>query len=146
MRFPFAPPPTAQVAGLTQARPRTDSPPVANSIAAENERGNVTTIVVVGAGLAGVRTVERLRARGFDGRLVLLGAEFRLPYDRPPLSKEVLRGTRQESLLRSLADYDRLNAELRCGQRATGVDVGRRVVQLEDNEVRRDYRASRSCA
>ena len=98
----------------------------------------MTTVVVVGVGLAGVRTVERLRARGFDGRLVLLGAEFRLPYDRPPLSKEVLRGTRQESLLCSLADYDRLNADLRCGQRATGVDVSRRVVQLEDNEVRFD--------
>jgi NADPH-dependent 2,4-dienoyl-CoA reductase/sulfur reductase-like enzyme len=50
------------------------------------------TIAVVGASLAGLRAVETLRRRGFDGRLVLIGAERELPYDRPPLSKEVLRG------------------------------------------------------
>ena len=49
-------------------------------------------IVVVGASLAGLRAVETLRREGFDGRLVLVGAEPHLPYDRPPLSKELLAG------------------------------------------------------
>ncbi len=55
---------------------------------------------MVGAGLAGLRTVERLRQRGYQGRIVLLGAERHLPYDRPPLSKQVLRGERDDPWLR----------------------------------------------
>ena len=47
-------------------------------------------VVVAGAGLAGLRTVEELRARGLAGRITLIGAEPRPPYDRPPLSKKVL--------------------------------------------------------
>ena len=49
-------------------------------------------IAVVGASLAGLRAVEALRARGFDGRIDWIGAEPHEPYDRPPLSKQVLRG------------------------------------------------------
>lgn len=45
------------------------------------------TYVVVGASLAGARAVEALRNEGFDGRIILVGAEYHLPYDRPPLSK-----------------------------------------------------------
>ena len=51
------------------------------------------TIVVVGASLAGLRAAETLRSEGYDGRLVLVGAEDHLPYDRPPLSKQLLAGT-----------------------------------------------------
>ena len=47
-------------------------------------------VVVVGAGLAGLRTAEELRERGFAGSITLIGAESRPPYDRPPLSKKVL--------------------------------------------------------
>ena len=50
------------------------------------------SIVVVGASLAGLRVVENIRKKGYQGRLVLVGDETRTPYDRPPLSKEVLRG------------------------------------------------------
>ena len=49
-------------------------------------------VVVVGAGLAGVRSVEALRARGFAGTITLIGEEAHRPYDRPPLSKSVLLG------------------------------------------------------
>ena len=47
-------------------------------------------VVVVGAGLAGLRVVEELRAHGFGGAVTLIGAEDRPPYDRPPLSKKVM--------------------------------------------------------
>jgi NADPH-dependent 2,4-dienoyl-CoA reductase/sulfur reductase-like enzyme len=50
------------------------------------------TIAVVGASLAGLRAVEALRQEGFDGHLTLVGAEPHLPYDRPPLSKQLLAG------------------------------------------------------
>jgi len=52
-----------------------------------------STVLVVGASLAGWRAVETLRAEGFDGKISLIGQERHLPYDRPPLSKQVLAGT-----------------------------------------------------
>ena len=51
------------------------------------------TVAVVGTSLAGLRAIETLRREGFDGRIVAIGAEPHLPYDRPPLSKELLAGT-----------------------------------------------------
>ena len=51
-----------------------------------------STFVIVGAGLAGAKAAETLRAEGFDGRLLLLGEEAERPYERPPLSKAYLRG------------------------------------------------------
>ena len=50
------------------------------------------TFVIVGASLAGAKAAETLRTEGFDGRLVLIGAEHERPYERPPLSKDYLRG------------------------------------------------------
>jgi NADPH-dependent 2,4-dienoyl-CoA reductase/sulfur reductase-like enzyme len=50
------------------------------------------SVVVVGASLAGLRAAETLRREGYDGHLTLVGAEPHLPYDRPPLSKEMLAG------------------------------------------------------
>ena len=50
------------------------------------------TFVIVGAGMAGGKAAETLREEGFDGRIVLVGAESHRPYERPPLSKEYLRG------------------------------------------------------
>jgi NADPH-dependent 2,4-dienoyl-CoA reductase/sulfur reductase-like enzyme len=94
------------------------------------------TIVVVGASLAGLRAVEALRRLGYDGRLVLVGAEPHRPYDRPPLSKEVLRGTREPDRI-ALAKpeaFDTLDLDLRLGTRATAVDLRARVVVLEDGE------------
>ena len=53
---------------------------------------NEQTHVIVGASLAGAKAAETLRQEGFDGRVVLVGAEHERPYERPPLSKEYLRG------------------------------------------------------
>jgi 3-phenylpropionate/trans-cinnamate dioxygenase ferredoxin reductase subunit len=57
---------------------------------------NEKTFVIVGAGLAGAKAAEVLRDEGFDGRLILIGEEADRPYERPPLSKEYLRGEAKE--------------------------------------------------
>ena len=54
--------------------------------------GQPEHVLVIGAGLGGVRTAEQLRAAGFQGRISLVGAESHVPYDRPPLSKQILTG------------------------------------------------------
>jgi NADPH-dependent 2,4-dienoyl-CoA reductase/sulfur reductase-like enzyme len=94
------------------------------------------TIAVVGASLAGLRAVETLRRRGFDGRLVLIGAERELPYDRPPLSKEVLRGDwdAERTALRKPESYADLALDLRLGRRAVALDAAGRALELDDGE------------
>ncbi|MDQ1624646.1 MAG: 3-phenylpropionate/trans-cinnamate dioxygenase ferredoxin reductase component [Actinomycetota bacterium] len=76
-------------------------------------------VVVVGAGLAGLQTVVALRGAGYAGALTLLGAEPRPPYDRPPLSKELLRGETDDSTLD--ADWAALGVDLQLGRAATGL-------------------------
>ncbi|HET7652551.1 MAG TPA: FAD-dependent oxidoreductase, partial [Acidimicrobiales bacterium] len=85
-------------------------------------------IVVVGASLAGLRAVEGLRANGYTGALTLVGAESRLPYDRPPLSKDVLAGETDPRLLELRSDdkWPELDVRLRLGVRATGLDIAGR--------------------
>jgi 3-phenylpropionate/trans-cinnamate dioxygenase ferredoxin reductase component len=73
-------------------------------------------VVVVGAGLAGLRVAEELRANGYAGVLTLIGAERRPPYDRPPLSKKVLMGELDDTSLR--ADLGSLTIDARFGERA----------------------------
>jgi NADPH-dependent 2,4-dienoyl-CoA reductase/sulfur reductase-like enzyme len=96
-------------------------------------------VVVVGAGLGGLRTVEFLRAEGFSGRISLVGDEAHEPYDRPPLSKQILAGTWPEeraTLHRGeLAD---LNVSLHLGRSAISLDDG--AVELNDG-VRLHYDA-----
>jgi 3-phenylpropionate/trans-cinnamate dioxygenase ferredoxin reductase component len=77
-------------------------------------------VVVAGAGLAGLRTAEELRARGFTGQITLIGAEARPPYDRPPLSKKVLTEPALDPSLR--ADFGVLDVDFRPGEEATGLD------------------------
>ena len=79
-------------------------------------------IVVAGAGLAGLRTVEELRARGYAGAVTLVGAETRPPYDRPPLSKRLMSGELDDTTLRD--DLATLGVGLRSGETATGLDDG----------------------
>jgi len=90
-------------------------------------------VVVVGAGLAGLRTVEGLRSAGHHGPITLIGAEERRPYDRPPLSKQVLRGERDLIPLRG-DDYAPLNVDLRLGAAASSLDATRKVVVIAGGE------------
>ncbi len=94
------------------------------------------TFVVVGASLAGATAALALREEGFDGRLVLVGAEEEPPYERPPLSKEYLRGERpfEKLLVRPAETYDELEIELRLGVAAQSLDPSRRELELADGE------------
>jgi 3-phenylpropionate/trans-cinnamate dioxygenase ferredoxin reductase subunit len=94
------------------------------------------TFVVAGAGLAGARAVETLRAEGFEGRLVLVGDEPDRPYERPPLSKDYLRGDaeRETIYVHPEAFYAEHGVELRLGRRAVELDVGERELVLDDGE------------
>ncbi|QMU80148.1 oxidoreductase [Streptacidiphilus sp. PB12-B1b] len=89
----------------------------------------VQRIVVVGAGIAGMQTALALRERGYDGGLTLLGAEPHPPYDRPPLSKDVLLGKAEHS--RFEVDYPGLGVELLLGRRALAPDTARRTLRTE---------------
>src|SRR5215472_4953528 len=87
-------------------------------------------VVIVGAGLAGLRTAEELRARGYAGALTLIGAEVRPPYDRPPLSKKVLTGEIDDTGLRP--DVDALGIDLRLDE--TAVQLGDDVLRTRAAE------------
>jgi 3-phenylpropionate/trans-cinnamate dioxygenase ferredoxin reductase subunit len=78
-------------------------------------------IVVVGAGLAGLRTVQALRARGYEGALSLVGAETHEPYDRPPLSKAVLAGEADVPVYP--VDWEQLRCALLLGRRAESLTL-----------------------
>lgn len=95
------------------------------------------SIIVVGASLAGWRAVETLRSEGFDGDITLVGEELHLPYDRPPLSKQVLAGTWPPEKA-VLADRKR-SSELRVhevlGHRAVRLDAAARQVEIDDGTV-----------
>jgi NADPH-dependent 2,4-dienoyl-CoA reductase/sulfur reductase-like enzyme len=85
----------------------------------------MSRVVVVGAGIAGVRAVEALRAEGYDGALTVVDADSELPYDRPPLSKEFLTGALDEDDLRiwSLERVAELDVDLRLATTAVGLDA-----------------------
>ena len=89
-------------------------------------------VVVVGASAAGLSAAEGLRRAGYPGRITLVGEEAHLPYDRPPLSKQLLCGTWEADrlLLRTPDAIDALGLELRLGERAVALDTGRREVAL----------------
>jgi 3-phenylpropionate/trans-cinnamate dioxygenase ferredoxin reductase component len=92
-------------------------------------------VVVVGGGLAAASAIGTLRDEGFDGRIVLIGEEELPPYERPPLSKEYLRGEETEPRhIRSIAWYEENGVDLRLGTRAAGVEVPDREVLLERGE------------
>ena len=82
------------------------------------------TFVVVGGGLAGAKAVEALRERGFEGRLVLFGAEPHLPYERPPLSKDYLKtGEKlEDAFVHDEQWYAAHDVEVRTGTEVTGID------------------------
>lgn len=87
-------------------------------------------MAIAGGGLAGLRTAEELRARGYRGRLTLVGAERRRPYDRPPLTKKVMAGAADDTTL--AGDPEALGVDLRLGERATG--LGERTLRTDRGE------------
>lgn len=100
------------------------------------------TIVVIGAGLAGAKTVTELRALGFTGSLTLIGDEAHPPYERPPLSKEYLAGSSEfeDSLVHPRQWYADHNVDLRLSTSATAIDAAAHTVTLSDGS-RLDYDA-----
>jgi len=82
----------------------------------------IERVVIAGAGLAGLRTLEELRARGYAGPVTMVGAEARPPYDRPPLSKGLLAGQADDTTLRD--DLAALGADVRLGEPATSLGDG----------------------
>jgi len=97
------------------------------------------TYVIVGAALAGAKAAETLREEGFDGRVVLIGAEAEVPYERPPLSKDYLRGEseREGAYVHPRAYYDEQGIELRTGTTVTAIDVAASQVVVGDERL--DY-------
>ncbi|MGI8335317.1 NAD(P)/FAD-dependent oxidoreductase [Actinomadura scrupuli] len=90
------------------------------------------THVIVGASLAGAKAAETLRAEGFDGRVVLIGAESERPYERPPLTKGFLLGREpaEKAYVHEESWYGQHGVELRLGVTATGIDRSAREVRL----------------
>ncbi len=88
--------------------------------------------VIVGAGLAGAKAAETLRAEGFDGQLVLIGEEAERPYERPPLSKDYLRGEVDDKpYVHPDSFYGEHQIDLMASTRVTGVDLGLSELLLE---------------
>jgi 3-phenylpropionate/trans-cinnamate dioxygenase ferredoxin reductase subunit len=93
-----------------------------------------TDVLLVGGGVASVRCARMLRREGFDGRIVLVGDEPTPPYNRPPLSKELLREGLPDELVLAEPErwYERRGVELRRLQRVVALDAGAREATLDD--------------
>jgi 3-phenylpropionate/trans-cinnamate dioxygenase ferredoxin reductase subunit len=93
----------------------------------------VRRVAVVGTSLAGLRAIETLRREGFDGRIVAIGAETHLPYDRPPLSKELLAGAAEpDDIVLRKQGVDDLDVDWILGTPATALDASERALTLAD--------------
>jgi 3-phenylpropionate/trans-cinnamate dioxygenase ferredoxin reductase subunit len=94
------------------------------------------TIVIAGAGLAGAKAAQALREEGYEGQVVLLGAEDERPYERPPLSKEVLRGEepREKAYVHDESYYAEHDIELRTGTSVETIDTAGSEVVLGGGE------------
>ena len=92
------------------------------------------TIVIVGAGHCAGQLAARLRAEGFEGKVVVIGDEPHPPYQRPPLSKQFIAGEVEldRVYLRPADFYESSDVELKLGTRVTAIDRGERTVSLDD--------------
>lgn len=92
------------------------------------------SVVIVGGGLTGANAAFALREREYKGRVVLIGEEAEPPYERPPLSKDYLRGDKpvEETYARPLVDYESGGIELLRGRRAVTLDPASRELNLDD--------------
>ncbi|MGW5377857.1 NAD(P)/FAD-dependent oxidoreductase [Nocardia sp. NPDC003999] len=100
-----------------------------------------TGVLVVGASAAGLATVDALRRGGYRDRITLLGAEPHLPYDRPPLSKQILSGAwrPERTLLRAPRLLAELDADIVLGSRAVALDVADRTVHTATGSVAAEH-------
>jgi 3-phenylpropionate/trans-cinnamate dioxygenase ferredoxin reductase component len=98
--------------------------------------GGPSSVVIVGASLAGAKAAETLRKEGFDGEVVLVGEETFRPYERPPLSKDLLRGDvgREKAYVHDESFYADNGIDLRLSCRVESIDVGARRVGLAGGE------------
>jgi len=92
-------------------------------------------IVIVGGGLAATRVAEQLRRAEYAGPVTIVSDEVHLPYDRPPLSKEVLRAQVDEVTLKPLEFYDENDITLLLGSAATTIDNDAKTVKLDNDMV-----------
>jgi NADPH-dependent 2,4-dienoyl-CoA reductase/sulfur reductase-like enzyme len=92
-------------------------------------------IVIVGGGLAASRTAEQLRRADYTGPITLISDEDHLPYDRPPLSKDVLRGETDDVALKPAEFYEEKDITVRLGSGATSLDTTAQTVELANGEV-----------
>jgi 3-phenylpropionate/trans-cinnamate dioxygenase ferredoxin reductase subunit len=92
------------------------------------------TFIIVGASLAGAKAAEELRTQGFDGRVLLLGSEPERPYERPPLTKDYLRGesSREKVYVHEPGFYERQQIELLTNVTAAAIDPARSRITLDD--------------
>jgi 3-phenylpropionate/trans-cinnamate dioxygenase ferredoxin reductase subunit len=99
---------------------------------------NSLPIVIVGASHAGAQAVDSLRREGFQGRIVLLGDEPYLPYQRPPLSKKFLLGelSLDRLAIRQPAFYETHKVEVRTNTRVTAIDTQTRTIAFQGNDAR----------
>ncbi|MFP6730617.1 MAG: FAD-dependent oxidoreductase, partial [Alphaproteobacteria bacterium] len=97
---------------------------------------NQATFVVIGAGQAGGRAVEAMRAAGFSGRILLVGSEAYVPYERPPLSKKLLTGDTEieTTYLQDPSFYDDQRIEMRLSVDAVAIDREARTLELSSGE------------
>jgi NADPH-dependent 2,4-dienoyl-CoA reductase/sulfur reductase-like enzyme len=94
-------------------------------------------VVVVGASIGGVTAAETLRQEGFDGEIVLIGDERHRPYQRPPLSKQILLGEWEpdQAEIHTALQSAELDIDVRSSCAATGLDVAARIVQTSQGEL-----------
>ncbi len=94
------------------------------------------TFVIAGAGLAGAKAAETLRAEGFTGRIALIGTEPEIPYERPPLSKGLLLGTaeRGDAYVHDAGWYAAHAVDLRTGTTVSAIDADKRRVRLSEGD------------
>ena len=96
----------------------------------------MNTVVIVGSSLAGLRAAETLRLEKYEGRIIIVGAENREPYDRPPLSKKVLAGEweAERISLRKPEDLAKLNVDWKLCSAAAALDTKNRIITLVSGE------------
>ena len=94
------------------------------------------TFAIVGGGLAAAKATEGLRDGGFEGRIVLVGTERHLPYERPPLSKGYLLGDEEleKAFVHTPSWYDERDIDLRLGTAGTRIDLDAHTLATDDRE------------